>query len=164
MLLFCIYLKTWLSDTHTVNWCSLWSDLPSYPHWEIQQCDLKSTPPPFAFHFSVSPAELRRRDSTELPLLGREQPRGPAAIPLLEYQSICPPCGLPFKQRKAIFSQHQHFSKAEPTLGEYIIIASRAHLVKQHLGERFHRFSSPHREGNSCPATLIRNTSVIMSC
>lgn len=46
-----------------------------------------------------------------LAVLGTERRRGPAAIPLLEYQSICPPRGSPFKQSKAIFSPAPAFFK-----------------------------------------------------
>lgn len=115
--------------------------------------------------FPASPAELRRRDSAKLPPARQRTAMRPHSYtPAGISEHLSPPCGLPFKQRKAIFFEHQHFSKADPTLGEYIIIRSRAHLVAQHLGGRFHWFSSPRRRENSHSKCNKKNRSIIMSC
>lgn len=85
----------------------------------------------------------------KVPPPGREQLRDPAAEPLLEYQSICPPRGSPFKQCKAIFYQHHSFSKAAPMPGECIMAASWAHLPEQHLGGHSRFLSGSPQEGDS---------------
>lgn len=125
--------------------------------WGVLLCSLPAT----SQHPPLSCIGVTHQN---VPLLGMDQPRDPAATPLLEYHSICPPCGSPFKQCKAIFFQHQHFSKADQAPGEYIIIASQAHLLEQHLGGGFHSFQSSHHEGNSCPAILLKNPAAITSC
>ncbi|KAI9548052.1 hypothetical protein NQZ68_013071 [Dissostichus eleginoides] len=79
-------------DIHT--W--LPSDLTPGAH----HCSSPAIPP-------LLPAELRRHDSTELPPRWAENSHeAPQLHPCWNIRASAPPCGSPFKLRKAIFSQH----------------------------------------------------------
>lgn len=83
------------------------------------------------------------------PAKARTKPRDPAAkTPAGISQRLSLP---PAARLSNIFFQQQHFSKADPTPGEYIIIASPVHLLEQHLGRGFRSFWGSQKEGKLLP-------------
>ncbi|CAB1447989.1 unnamed protein product [Pleuronectes platessa] len=83
-------------------------------------------------------------------------PFGPAASARLQYQSICaPPPRLVLSNGTRPSSPSTSiFQSQSQTLGEYIIIPPQVHLVAQHLGGCFNRFSSQHQEEREKTKTL----------
>lgn len=124
-----------------------------------QEHGCRSESLPRAFYFPLSRAGVTHQN---VPPPGGEQLRGPAAKPLLAYQSICTPtpppphshptCSSPFKQCKAIFWQHRCFFKGGAGAGGMHYRRIPSPMLEQHLGGHSRFLSGSALPGGETPA------------